>query len=93
VRISLNISVNIVGNPVMLDRKRENEFQERLILLREKLLKAGIRLDSYRPGQYHHLTCPEVSFFLIKSLFFLLNLRKKFHNNWHGIWCPGSGSS
>ncbi|XP_078167297.1 toprim domain-containing protein isoform X4 [Carex rostrata] len=43
----------------MLVRKRENELQERLILLREKLLKAGIQLVSYKPGQYDHLVCPQ----------------------------------
>ncbi|KAJ4798700.1 toprim domain-containing protein [Rhynchospora pubera] len=47
------------GNSMMSARKREDELQERLVLLRDKLLKAGIQCYSYKAGQYGHMLCPQ----------------------------------
>lgn len=51
-----------MGFPATLEGKRENELQERLILLTKKLYKAGIQLvsDKPGPGQYVHLECSQV---------------------------------
>jgi hypothetical protein len=49
-----------VGTPATLEGKRENQVQEWLISLREKLYKAGIHLVLNKPGQFIHLECPQV---------------------------------
>jgi hypothetical protein len=49
-----------IGIPATLEGKRENQVQEWLISLREKLYKAGIQLVLNKPGQFIHLECPQV---------------------------------
>ncbi|XP_078167294.1 toprim domain-containing protein isoform X2 [Carex rostrata] len=71
--------------PLRSDGKRENELQERLILLTEKLYKAGIQLvsDKPGPGQYVHLECSQCleGGSKVKSLF--LHIHSKGHS---AVW-------
>ncbi|KAF3322526.1 twinkle protein [Carex littledalei] len=71
--------------PSRSERKREIELQERLILLTEKLYKAGIQLvsDKTGPGQYVHLECSQCleGGSKVKSLF--LHIHSKGHS---AVW-------